>query len=171
MEDTPGAETPPTKASVNLTIGEDWGYNTNYGGLMFYQVTLGQSRGHIKPTWVLLENQSTMDVFSNRRPLKNIRKLDRLLAIFSMGGRKTTNLQGDLPRYGTVWYHPGVIANILYLSKEENKYRVSYDSTGENKFIVHLPGGGIRSFTQCKRGLLYSNMAAGETVLRQYCRI
>ena len=46
-----------------------------------------------------------------------------------------------------------------------DKYRVSDDRTGENKFIVHLPGGKIRSFTQCKRGLFYSDRAAGETVL------
>ena len=94
-----------------------------------------------------------MDVFSNRRLLKNIRKSDRSLAILSTGGRTTTDLQEDLPGYGVVWFHPGGITNILSLSKVADKYRVSYDSTGENKFIVHLPGGEIRSFTQYKRGL------------------
>ena len=49
---------------------------------MFCQVTLGQSGGHIKPTWVLIDNQYTMDMFSNKRLLKNIRKSDRLLATF-----------------------------------------------------------------------------------------
>ena len=113
----------------------------------------------------MLDNQSTVDVFSNRRLLKKIRKSDRSLAIFSTGGRTTTNLQGDLPGYGTVWFHPGGIANILSLSKMADKYRVSYDITGENKFLVHPSGGKIRSFTQCERGLFYSDMAAGETVL------
>ena len=42
---------------------------------------------------------------------------------------------------------------------------MSHDSTGENKVLVHLPEGKIISFTQCERGLLYSDMAAGETVL------
>ena len=46
-----------------------------------------------------------------------------------------------------------------------DKYRVSYDSTGENKFIVHLSRGEVRSLTQCERVLFYSNMAARETVL------
>ena len=106
-----------------------------------------------------------MDVFSKRRLLKNIRKSDRSLVILSTGGRTTTDLQGDLPRYGTVWFHPGVITNILSLSKVADKYRVSYDSTKEKKFLVHLPRGKIRYFTQCERGLFYSDMAAGETVL------
>ena len=138
-----------------MTIGEDWGDDTNYGGLMFCQVTLVQSGGNIKPTWVLIDNQSTVDVFSNRSLLKKIRKSDRSLAIFSTGGRTTTNLQRDLPGYGTVWFHPGGIDNILSLSKMADKYRVSYDITGENKFLVHLSWGKIRPFTQCERGLFY----------------
>ena len=174
-EDTPRKESPPTKASVNLTIGEDWGDDTNYGGLMFWKVTAGtvfdhqhvlsQSGGHINTTWVLLDNQLTVDVFSNRRLLKNIRKSDRSLAIFSTGGRTTTDLQGDLPGYGTVWFHQGRISNILSLSKVEGKYQVSYDSTNEKKFLVYLPKGKIRCFIQCERGLFYFNVAAGDTVL------
>ena len=42
---------------------------------------------------------------------------------------------------------------------------MSYDSTGENKFHIYLPKGEVRSFTQCERGLFYSEMAAEETVL------
>ena len=98
---------------------------------MFCQVTLGKSGGHIKPTWVLLDNQYTVDMFSNRRLLKNIRKSDRSLDIFSTGGRTTTDLKGDLLGYGTVWFHPVGIANILSLSKVADKYRVSYDSSGD----------------------------------------
>ena len=97
---------------------------------MFCQVMLGQSGGHIKPTWFLIDKQSNVGVFSNRRLLKNIRKLDRSLAIFSTGGWTTTNLQGDLPGYGKVWFHPGGIANILSHSNVADKYRVSCDSTG-----------------------------------------
>ena len=52
-------------------IAEDWGDDTNYGGLVFCKLTavtvvekkyaLSQSGGHISPTWVLLDNQSNMD--------------------------------------------------------------------------------------------------------------
>ena len=72
-KETPKKETPPTKASVKLTIGEDWEDDTNYGGLMFcqvmagteveYQHTLIHSGGHINPTWFLLDNQSIVDIF------------------------------------------------------------------------------------------------------------
>ena len=78
-DETPKKKIFPTKASVNVTIGEDWDNDTGYGGLMFcqvtagtavdknlrleYQHTLSQSGGHTSPTWVLLDNQSTVDVF------------------------------------------------------------------------------------------------------------
>ena len=39
VEDTPKKEIAPTKASVNVTLGEEWGDDTDYGGLMFCQVT------------------------------------------------------------------------------------------------------------------------------------
>ena len=79
------------------------------------QHVLSHSGGHINPTWDLLDNQSTVEVFSNRRLLKNIRKFDRSLENFSTGGQTTTDLQGDLPVYGTVWFHPRGISNILSL--------------------------------------------------------
>ena len=42
-EETPKKEVPPTKVSVNLTIREDWEDDSNYGGLVFCQVTAGNA--------------------------------------------------------------------------------------------------------------------------------
>jgi hypothetical protein len=39
-------------------------------------------------------------------------------------GWRLTNMVGDLPGYGTVWYNPRSIANILHLSKVKQKYLV-----------------------------------------------
>ena len=98
----------------------------------------------------------------NRRLLKNIRKSDKELAIFSTGVKMTTNLKGDLSGYGMVWFHPGDIVNIISLSKLTDKYCVVYDSTGGNEFLVYLPMGKFRHFKQYNRGLFYSDMAAGK---------
>ena len=123
VEDTPKKESAPTKASVNVAIGEDWGDNTNYSGLMFYQVkaeaatnkepnmeyqhALSQSGGHTIPTWFLLDNQYTVDVFSNRRLLKNIRKSGRELEILSTGGQKNYKPPGGSPRIYNIVIPPG----------------------------------------------------------------
>ena len=56
-------------------------------------------------------------------------------------GVAQTNLIGDVPGYGTVWFHPGGIANILSLSKVTEQYTNAYDSSQGNIFIVHKPNG------------------------------
>ena len=75
--------------------------------------------------------------------------------IHCTAGVAKTNLVGDLPGYGTVWYHPNGIANILSLSKVKEKYRVTYDSDNNNQFIVHRPDGTQRIFQQSSRGLYF----------------
>ena len=114
-----------------------------------------QHGGHLPPEWILLDNQSTVDVFTNRRLLKNIRQARTNMLIHCTAGVAKTNLIGDLPGYGTVWYHPNGIANILSLSKVKEKYRVTFDSDQNNQFIVHRNDGTQRVFQQSPRGLYF----------------
>jgi hypothetical protein len=75
------------------------------------------NNGGVPDHWILLDNQSTVDVFHNKKLLKNIRESDTTMEIHFNAGVTTTNLFGDLTGYGTVWYHPNSIANILSLSR------------------------------------------------------
>ena len=88
--------------------------------------------GHLPMEWVLLDNQSTINVFVNRRLLKNIRRIEQYMYIHCTAGVTRTNLVGDLPGYGTVWFHPDGIANILSLSRVKTKYRITFDSDENN---------------------------------------
>ena len=105
--------------------------------------------------WVLLDSQSTIDVFVNHRLLKNIRRIDQYMYIHCTTGVTRTNLVGELPGYGTVWFHPDGIANILSLSRVRTKYRITFDSDKNNEFIVHKPDGSTRNFKESNRGLYY----------------
>jgi hypothetical protein len=62
--------------------------------------------GRTPGSWILLNNQSTVDVFHNAKLLTNVRKSDKNLAINCNAGVATTNLVGNFPGYGTIWYHP-----------------------------------------------------------------
>jgi hypothetical protein len=74
-------------------------------------------------------------------------------------GVTSTNLIGDYPGYGTVWYHPKGIANILSLSRVKNNgFRVTYDSVDGNEFVVSKQGTK-RIVTECSRGLYYTEAA------------
>ena len=65
--------------------------------------------------------------------------------IHCTAGVTQTNLVGDLPGYGTMWFHPDRIANILSLSRVKTKYRITFDSDTTNEFIVHKPDGSTRN--------------------------
>ena len=65
---------------------------------------------------------------------------------------------GELDGYGTVWYNPKGIANILLLSQVEKKHRVTYDSAASNAFVVHKNDSSKRRFAQAKSGLFYLDM-------------
>ena len=74
-----------------------------------------------------------------------------------------TNLVGELPGYGTVWFHPDGITNILSLSRVKTKYRITFDSDENNEFIVHKPDGSTHNFKESSRGLYYLDRSTGVT--------
>ena len=119
----------------------------------------------VSKTWILLDNQSTVDVFANKTMLKNLRQSNSTMTIHCNAGVATTTTIGDLPGYGTVWYHPKGITNILSLSRViEKGYHVTFDSKDGNKFIVEKPdGSSTRIFQQSFRGLYYMDMRDSKT--------
>jgi hypothetical protein len=63
-------------------------------GTMMHMKSKG---GHVPGSWILLNNQSTVDVFHNAKLLTNARKSDKNLDIHCNARVATTNLIGDFP--------------------------------------------------------------------------
>ena len=115
-------------------------------------------------SWLLLDNQATCDVFCNEAYLKDIQPVKSELIISTNTGVGCTNLQGILPGYGPVWYYKKGIANILSLDRVQCHFRVSYDSTkNDRNFIVHKANGSLVCFHPSTKGLHYLNMSLTPT--------
>ena len=108
--------------------------------------------------WLLLDNQSTADIFCNKNVLKNVHGTSDVLHLDTNGGTLKTNKKGVLKNYGEVWFSQEAITNIISLKNIIKKFRVTYDSANGNQFVVHKDNGQHLIFKQSASGLFYHDL-------------
>ena len=81
-------------------------------------------------------------------------------------GSHLTNLIGDLPGYGTMWYDPKAIANILSLRRVQDHYHITYYGA-DQRFIITKPSRKEFAFQESEGGLHYLDTACSQGEQRQ----
>ena len=114
-----------------------------------YAITQPDTSNGIPSSWIIPDNGSTVDAFSNRTLLCDVEESSTRMRI----------LYGHLRGYGKVWYASGGIVNILSLFNMTKKFRVSYDSANDDGFVVHKPDGSREFFKPSDDGLFYLDSA------------
>ena len=116
----------------------------------------------ISPEWLLLDNQSTVDIIHNKNILENIHTASTPITISSHAGHRTLHQQALLPGYGLVWYDPQGPANILSLHNAQHRFRITYDSHNGNHFQLLDPATSRikHKFVQSPEGLFYMNLSS-----------
>ena len=131
---------------------------------------MSQSKGEISNTWVLLDSQSTVDLFTDPKLLVNIRTVPSNLKIHCNASNVTPNIMGDLPGYGPVWVYEDGIATILSLFLVAKRFRVQYDSQVSEHIQVWKNDGTCCEFTSGPRDLYYCDInRVDERLLVKYC--
>lgn len=104
---------------------------------------------------VLLDNQSTVDLFHNHKLLDNIRELKDPQTIIGLGGHTITVRQcGDLRYFGTVLYSAEADVNVLSFGKSSlnPELKLGYNSFPDNMYWMLSQR---RLFTFKLKGLNY----------------
>ena len=87
---------------------------------------------------VLLDNQSTMDIFCNSQFIKKIGDVNEEMRIHSNRGSLLTKKKALLHNYGVVWFNEKALTNILGLKNVLVKgYHVTYNLVADGEFIIH----------------------------------
>ena len=68
-------------------------------------------------SWLLLDNQSSTDIFKDKNVLKDIRDVNTTLVLHTSGGVLYTNKMGTLQGYSDMWYHLEALTNIISFAK------------------------------------------------------
>ena len=87
-------------------------------------LAINNATGRAVPlTCIFLDSQSTVDLIVNPKMVVKIRKVrgDDAIQIYCNSRVKIVDRVGDLAVYGSVWYEPTGIINILLMSRERKK--------------------------------------------------
>jgi hypothetical protein len=149
--------------------GECPGATASGTTLTQYAFMLAQSNDSgIDPSWILLDSQSTISVFRNPNMLTNIRESERTLRAITNGGHQDSNMVGDFPNLGEVWYNNKSIANILSLADVRKVCRVTMDSDDEPALLVHRLDGSVMKFKEHESGLYVYNPNVTNKIVTGY---
>jgi hypothetical protein len=118
--------------------------------------------GFVDPYWILLDTQSTVNLFNNRHLLSNIRMSSGPpLRCYCNGGYQDSTLVGTLDGYGDVWFNPNSLANILSMAHVSQHFRVTFDTAIEQAIFVWRTDGSKIKFIRSPKGLYFHDVRWG----------
>ena len=110
--------------------------------------------GCLPKTWVLLDTGASSNIFCNASFLSNIRPSAHPHIVHTNGGTHTAIQVGDVTNFGTVWFSPHSIANVLSFYQVQKRFRITIDTHSDDPaFNVHRPNGTIMRFFPLAPGI------------------
>ena len=131
-------------------------------GACFHQFYhhMNNDAGRLNPYWILLDNQITLHMFSNRALLANIQDADEPIDAYSSGGITHCSKSGTLKNIGEVYLHRNGLENFLSYAKVRDKHNIAYNDVQDISPSINLTNGSV--FEEAKGGytIITANLTA-----------
>ena len=115
---------------------------------------------------LLPDNESTCNIFCNKKYVKNIRKAEGTMTITTNGGELCVNKIADFLGFPKpVWFDERAISNILCYADLADNFHIIYDNAQEDAFLLFKKNGDILKFTRSKCGIYFHNLINRQIVL------
>ena len=118
---------------------------------------IAQNQQPINKDFVLLDSQSTVNLFSNPSHVTNIRPADSPIRVYCNKGTMITDKQADFGD-NNVYFDANGIANVLSLFHLSKKYHITYDSRDREGVFRVFTDNGIVEFMPTAKGLHVLNL-------------
>jgi hypothetical protein len=97
-------------------------------------ITLLQSGLELRDV-ILLDSQSTTNIFCNPKFVEDIRPAETPLLLNTNGGVLITTLKAIVPDFGEVWFNQDSITNIVCMADIDDKYGLEWSTVNGKKAI------------------------------------
>src|SRR5210317_1230746 len=129
--------------------------------------TVKENRILMTESTICLDSRSTLNAVREAGLCRNLHKSDKPIIMQTNAGNKELNTVGELPGLKSeVWIDPTCKVNVLSLSGLTDQYRVTFDSSVDDAFIVHDKYNKIR-FGRTQEGLYGRNFEKKINVVQQ----
>ncbi len=133
----------------NQTPGEQFKNAFNWNMFNFfsaegYNLAAQPDRAQALRDTMILDSGSSMDLFCNPSILQNIKPKKKIDSLTTNAGEIKVALEGTLPKFGQVPFHPEAVTNIMSLGTLTDKFPVYMASPIDNAFYVHTQENIVR---------------------------
>ena len=115
-----------------------------------------QVSDQLGPFDILCDNEANVSVFKEKTLLRNIRPATTPIYVAGVAGALKVDMVGEFADFGEVYYHKDCLANILCFYDISQRYKVVYNNSKEDAYVVTRADGSVMKFTPINKLYRYN---------------
>ena len=121
--------TPETNGTSSQGTASQGAKRPSWQGLLVHKSGTIHTHSYVQTNkhmydWIVLNTCSSINLFCNQSHMHNVHQVDMTLSLATNARTMMTNLKAELPGYGTVWFDPQAMTNVLSFGNIAKQYPI-----------------------------------------------